>query len=192
MQASWELDLFGRVRRQSEAAFAQYLATEQGQRAVLVTLVGDVASSYLLLRQLDLELEIAQQTVVSNEETVRFYQNRLKGGLSNRLELDTAIANLARTNTLIPQLELQVAVTENTLSLLLGRPPGPIERGEPLASWSVAARHLGGCAGGTAGAAPGCSGGGAATGSGQCQRGRSQGPVFPENFADRPFRHRQR
>jgi multidrug efflux system outer membrane protein len=137
VQASWELDLFGRVQRQSEAAFARYLATEQGQRAVLVTLVGDVASSYLLLRQLDMELEIAHQTVVSNEETVRFYQNRLKGGLSNRLELDTAIANLARTNTLIPQLEFDVATTENRLSLLLGRPPGPIERGEPLSSSHV-------------------------------------------------------
>jgi outer membrane protein, multidrug efflux system len=137
VQVSWELDLFGRIRRQSEAAFARYLATEQGQRAVLVSLVGDVSSNYLLLRQLDLELEIARQTVVSNEETVRFYQNRLKGGLSNRLELDTAVANLARTNTLIPQLERQVAFTENGLSLLLGRPPGPIKRGEPLSAWHV-------------------------------------------------------
>lgn len=137
VQASWELDLFGRIRRQNEAAFARYLATEQGQRAVLVSLVGDVSSNYLLLRQLDLELEIARQTVVSNEETVHFYQNRLKGGLSNRLEVDTAVANLARTNTLIPQLEFQVAFAENALSLLLGRPPGPIERGQPLSAWHI-------------------------------------------------------
>ncbi|MDH4040975.1 MAG: efflux transporter outer membrane subunit [Gammaproteobacteria bacterium] len=137
IQVSWELDLFGRIRRESEAAFAQYLATEQGQRAVLVSLVGDVASNYLLMRQLDLELEIARQTVVSNEETVRFYRNRLEGGLSNRLELDTAVANLARTSNLIPQLERQIAVTENALSLLLGRPPGPIERGDTLS-----ARHM--------------------------------------------------
>ncbi len=136
-QVSWELDFFGRIRRESEAAFAAYLATEQGQRAVLVSLVGDVASNYLLMRQLDLELEIARQTVVTNEETVRFYRNRLEGGLSNRLELDTAVANLARTNTLIPQLQRQIAVTENALSVLLGRPPGPVERGETLS-----ARHL--------------------------------------------------
>lgn len=134
IEVSWELDLFGRIRRLSEAAFAEYLATEQGQRAVLVSLVGDVASNYLFLRQLDLELEIARQTVTSNEETVRFYRNRLQGGLSNRLELDTAVANLARTSTLIPQLERQVAATENALSLLLGRPPGPIERGTALAA----------------------------------------------------------
>lgn len=139
VQVSWELDFFGRVRRESEAAFSQYLATEQGQRAVLVSLVGDVASNYLLMRQLDLELEIAHQTVVANEETVRFYRNRLKGGLSNRLELDTAVANLARTNTLIPQLERQIAVTENALSLLLARPPGPIERGEALSSRQIPA-----------------------------------------------------
>lgn len=134
IQVSWELDLFGRIRRESEAAFAQYLATEQGQRAVLVSLIGDVASNYLLMRQLDLELDIARQTVVSNQETVRFYQDRLKGGLSNRLELDTAVANLARTKTLIPQLERDVAITENALSLLLGRPPGPIERGDTLST----------------------------------------------------------
>ena len=132
IQVSWELDLFGRIRRESEAAFAAYLATEQGQRAVLVALVGDVASNYLLMRQLDLQLEIARRTVVTNEETVRFYQNRLEGGLSNRLELDTAIANLARTANLVPQFERQIAVTENALSLLLGRPPGPVERGETL------------------------------------------------------------
>lgn len=129
IQVSWELDLFGRIRREGEAAFAQYLATEQGQRAVLVSLVGDVASSYLLLRQLDQELDIARQTVVINQETVSFYRNRLKGGLSNRLEVNTAVANLARTNTQIPNLEFQIAVTENAMSLLLGRAPGPIARG---------------------------------------------------------------
>jgi multidrug efflux system outer membrane protein len=139
IQVSWELDLFGRIRRESEAAFAEYLATEQGQRAVLVALVGDVAASYLLMRQLDLELEIARQTVVSNKETVLFYENRLKGGLSNRLELDTAVANLARTSTLIPQLERDVAFTENALSLLLGRPPGPIERGAALTATDLPA-----------------------------------------------------
>ena len=137
IEVSWELDLFGRIRRLSEAAFAEYIATEQGQRAVLVSLVGDVASNYLFLRQLDLELEIARQTVTSNEETVLFYRNRLQGGLSNRLELDTAVANLARTSTLIPRLERQVATTENALSVLLGRPPGPIERGTALTARSV-------------------------------------------------------
>lgn len=136
---SWELDLFGRIRRESEAAFAQYLATEQGQRAVLVALVGDVASTYFLMRQLDLQLEIARQTSISNEETVQFYQKRLQGGLSNRLELDTAIANRARTNSSIPQLRAQIAAAENALSVLLGQPPGPIKRGQVLTDNHVAA-----------------------------------------------------
>jgi multidrug efflux system outer membrane protein len=129
---SWEIDLFGRIRREKEAAFAQYLATEEGRRAALITLVADVASTYLLLRELDLELEVARRTVQTNEETVQYYDRRLKGGVSNRLELDTAVANKARTATVIPQLELQIGLTENALSLLLGRPPGPIARGDAL------------------------------------------------------------
>jgi len=126
---SWELDLFGRIRRDTEAAFASYLATEEGQRAVLVSLVADVASTYLLLREYDLQLDIARQTVVANEETVAYYEKRLRGGLSNRLELDRSVANRARTAALIPQFEQQIALAENAICLLLGRAPGPIERG---------------------------------------------------------------
>lgn len=132
LQVSWELDLFGRVRRQSEAAFAEYLATEQGRRGVLVVLIADVSGTYYFLRQLDLQLEIAQQTAASNDETVQFYEKRLRGGISNRLELGTAIANRARTTALIPDLKVQIAAAENALSVLLGLPPGPIKRGESV------------------------------------------------------------
>jgi len=129
---SWEIDLFGRIRREKEAAFAAYLATEEGRRAAVITLVADVASTYLFLRELDLQLDVAKRTVTTNEETVRFYETRLKGGVSNRLEVDRAVANRARTAVVIPQLEQQIAVAENALSLLLGRPPGPIARGQAL------------------------------------------------------------
>ena len=129
---SWEIDLFGRIRRDKEAAFATYLATEEGRRAALITLVADVASTYLFLRELDLQLDVARRTVQTNEETVQFYEKRLQGGVSNRLEVDRAVANRARTAVVIPQIEQQVAVAENALCLLLGRPPGPIERGGPL------------------------------------------------------------
>jgi multidrug efflux system outer membrane protein len=129
---SWEIDLFGRIRREKEAAFAAYLATEEGRRGVLITLVADVASNYFLLRELDLELEIARRTLVSNDETVAYYQKRLQGGVSNRLEVDQAIANRARTASAIPDIERQIGLTENALSVLLGRPPGPIERGAAL------------------------------------------------------------
>jgi len=129
---SWEIDLFGRLRRQNEAAFALYLATNEARRGVLITLVADVASNYLLLRDLDLQLEIARRTLQANDEMVAFYRNRLQGGVSNRLELDRAIANRARTAVVIPGLEQQIAATENLLSFLLGRPPGTIPRGITL------------------------------------------------------------
>jgi hypothetical protein len=137
LPVSWDIDLFGRIRSEKQAAFAAYLATEQGRRAALVALVGDVASTYLLLRELDLQLEVARRTVGTNEETVRFYDKRLQGGISNRIEVDRAAGNRARTAAVIPQLKQQLAVTENTLCFLLGRPPGPIERGEALSEHHV-------------------------------------------------------
>ena len=129
---AWELDVFGRIRRETEAATAVFLATEQAQRGVLITLVADVAQSYFTLRELDLELEIARRTVQVNDETIRFYQTRLTGGVSNRLEVDQAIANRSRTAATIPDLERQIAIQENQINLLLGRNPGPIPRGTAL------------------------------------------------------------
>src|SRR4051794_6832574 len=125
---SWEIDLFGRVRRQTESAVAIALASEQGRRGVLVTLVGDVASNYFLLRELDLQLEIARQTLRLNDETVTYFQNRLDGGVSNRLELDRIRALREQTAAAIPEIERQMAVAETLISLLLGRPPSPITR----------------------------------------------------------------
>jgi outer membrane protein, multidrug efflux system len=129
---SWELDLFGRLRRNNEAAFARYLSTEEGRRAVLVTLVSDVTSSYFLLRELDLQLEIARRTVTLNDQTVVYYTQRLSGGVSNRLELDQAQANRALTAASIPEIERQIVVLENAISVLAGRPPAAIVRGRTL------------------------------------------------------------
>jgi len=129
---SWEVDLFGRIRRGKESAFAQYLATEEGRRGVLVTLVGDIASAYFSLQELDLELEIARRTLKINDDSVVYYQTRLAGGVSNRLEVDQAKANRAVTATAIPDIEQQIALTENALSVLLGHPPSAITRGQAL------------------------------------------------------------
>jgi multidrug efflux system outer membrane protein len=125
---SWELDLFGRVRRETEAATAIALASEQGRRGVIVTLVGDVATDYFLLRELDLQLLIARETLALNERTVIYFQDRLDGGISNRLEVDLIRANRAHAAAAIPDLERQIAIVENSISMLLGRPPGPIPR----------------------------------------------------------------
>jgi multidrug efflux system outer membrane protein len=129
---AWELDLFGRIRRDSEAAFARYLSTEEGRRAVLVTLVSDVASSYFLLRELDLQRDVAIRTLALNDQTVEYYRTRLAGGVSNRLELDSAVANRSLTAASVPEIERQVAVLENAISVLAGRPPGAVGRGRTL------------------------------------------------------------
>jgi multidrug efflux system outer membrane protein len=129
---AWELDIFGRIQRETEAATSVFLATEQAQRGVLITLVADVAQSYFTLRELDLELEIGQRTLKINEDTVEFYRRRVAGGVSNRLELDSAISNRSRTAATIPELERQIAIQENLINLLLGRNPGPIPRGTVL------------------------------------------------------------
>jgi outer membrane protein, multidrug efflux system len=132
-QLAWDADLFGRIRRGNEAATAVFLSTEQGRRAVLVALVGDVSATYFRLRELDLQLEIARRTLGVNDETVGYFSNRLQGGVSNRLEVDQVTALRASTAATIPQIEQDIAITEDALSLLLGRVPGPIARGRTLA-----------------------------------------------------------
>jgi multidrug efflux system outer membrane protein len=98
------------------------------RRGVLVTLIGDVATNYFRLRELDLQLEIARATLRINDDTVSYFRNRLEGGVSNRLELDRIQANRARTATAIPQIEEEIGTVENAIALLLGRPPGSIMR----------------------------------------------------------------
>jgi multidrug efflux system outer membrane protein len=134
---SWELDLAGRIRRNDEAAFARYLATEEGRRAVLITLVSDVAQNYFRLRELDLQREIAQRTLALNDQTVQYYRDRLGGGVSNRLEVDQAVANRSVTAAAIPEIERQIALTENAISVLAGRPPGAVTRGQTLEAQHV-------------------------------------------------------
>jgi outer membrane protein, multidrug efflux system len=128
----WEIDVFGRIRRQTEAANAIYVATEMDRRGVLIALIADVAQAYFNLRELDLELEVARRTLQLNDETTQFYQRRLDGGVSNRLELNQAIANRARTAAVIPDLERRIVIQENLINFLLGRNPGTIPRGPVL------------------------------------------------------------
>ena len=129
---AWELDVFGRIRREAESATGVFLATEQAQRGVYITLVADVAQSYFILRELDLELEIGRRTLRVNDETIEFYRRRLLGGVSNQLELDQATANRSRTAATIPEIERQIVTQENLINFLLGRNPGPVPRGTVL------------------------------------------------------------
>jgi multidrug efflux system outer membrane protein len=132
LNMAWEFDVFGRIRRETEAATGIFLATEQARRGVLIALIADVAQSYFNLRELDLELEISRRTLAINDETVEFYNRRLFGGVSNRLEVDQAVANRSRTAATVPELERQIATQENLINFLVGRNPGPIPRGAAL------------------------------------------------------------
>ncbi len=132
LSASWEIDLFGRVRRGEEAAVADWMASEEGRRAVVVTLVGDIAEAYFNLRELDEELAIARETRDTRQKTLDLFTQRLGGGVSSRLETAQAEADLAFAAATIPELERFVAQQENLLSFLMGRPPGPIPRGRTL------------------------------------------------------------
>jgi multidrug efflux system outer membrane protein len=128
----WEMDVFGRIRREAEAAGAVYFASEMDRRGVYITLVADIAQFYFDLRELDLELEIARRTLKLNDDTVTFYRSRYETGISNRLEVEQAVANRGRTAAIIPELERRIAVQENLINFLLGRNPGTIARGAVL------------------------------------------------------------
>ncbi len=137
VQLSWEFDLFGRLRRQDESAIALWLASEQGRRSVVVTLIGDLATAYYTLLELDLELDISIKTLKSNTDQVQFYSDRLEGGASNRLEVDQAEANRASTAATLHDVERRIALQENLINLLLGRGPGPVPRGDSLTAQSL-------------------------------------------------------
>lgn len=129
---SWEIDLWGRLRRTNEATAAQYLATEEARRGVYLSLVSDVATAYLQLRSLDMQLETARRTLESRRASYDLVDKRLLGGVGNKLESMQAASAVAQTEASIPDLEQAVFAAENLLCLLLGRPPGPIERGNPI------------------------------------------------------------
>jgi len=126
---AFELDLWGRLRRATEAARAELLAREENRRAVLITLVSDVARTYFGLLELDQELEIARRTLQTREESLQLQRRRFQQGLSTQLDVDRADAEAAVAAATVPDLERRIAQNENALSVLLGRNPGPIARG---------------------------------------------------------------
>jgi multidrug efflux system outer membrane protein len=137
VSAGWELDLWGRIRQLNEAARAQYLASEEGQRAVRLALVAEVASTYFDLRELDEELDIARRTTAAFQDTFDLFDRRLRGGTASGLETARAEALLANAAAQIPVVERNIVATENQLNVLLGRMPGPIARGTSLAEQPV-------------------------------------------------------
>ena len=131
LNAFWEVDFWGRVRRLNESARARFLASEEARRGVRLSLLSEVAADYFRLLELDQELEIASRTTNSFAESLRIFSRRLEGGTASALEAARADAALADATAAIPTILDQISATENQLCLLLGRTPGPIERNGP-------------------------------------------------------------
>jgi multidrug efflux system outer membrane protein len=132
LTASWEIDLWGRIRRQSESAQANMLATDEARRGVILSLVSSVATNYLTLRGLDEQLVIARNTLGTYSESVRLYQLQFKYGQTSQMTVSQAQSQYETAAAQIPQIESQIAQTENAVSILLGRNPGPIPRGKSV------------------------------------------------------------
>jgi multidrug efflux system outer membrane protein len=130
--AAWELDLWGRVRRLDEAARSQYLASEDARRGVELSLVGDVATSYYELLELDEELSISHQATQSFEESLKLFKRQLEGGVASGLDTASAEAAVAASEAQVPDIEMRIALKENQISVLAGRNPGPVARGARL------------------------------------------------------------
>jgi outer membrane protein, multidrug efflux system len=128
----WEIDLFGRIRRMTDAQRAVYFSSEEARRDVRLMIMAEVAQGYFQLRALDEQLEISRRTVKSFQDTLDIFQHRLEGGYASGLETARAQAALSNVAATIPQIESQIVAQENALNLLLGRNPGPIARGAAL------------------------------------------------------------
>jgi len=133
---SWELDLFGKLRRANEAQRANLLASKENQAAVLQSLVAQVASAYFNLREYDLELEYVNASLTARKDSLRLVKARQVGGVGTMLDVDQATSLVAAAQGNAAQLERAAEQTENLIQFLLGKQPGPVARGKSLAEQS--------------------------------------------------------
>jgi multidrug efflux system outer membrane protein len=131
VNATWEIDLWGRIRRQTEAARAQFLASEEARRDVMISLVAEVAQDYFQLLALDRQLQIAIESTNSYGGSLKIFTQRLQGGVASKLETTSAEALLDAAAATVPDLEQQIALQENQINTLLGRNPGSVARTNP-------------------------------------------------------------
>jgi len=128
LNAFWEVDLWGRVRRLNESARAQVLASEEARRGVQLSLLSEVATAYFELLELDEELEIASYTTNSFGESLRIFNQRVEGGTASALAASRAEASFQDAEAALPSIRQRIATTEDRLCILLGRNPAPIRR----------------------------------------------------------------
>ena len=138
VRMSWELDIWGRVRRSNEAARATLFATEDARRGVWLTLVSDLAQAYFQLLALDVQLQIARNSTQAYQGTYDLFLDRLNLGVASKLETSRALGALGSAQATIPQLQSSIVARENQISILLGRTPGLIPRGQPMYAQPVA------------------------------------------------------
>jgi multidrug efflux system outer membrane protein len=129
---SFEVDIWGKLRRATEAARANLLSADETRKTVVTTLVSDVATSYLTMRELDYALDISQQTLKTREESLELTKSRQTGGVSTLLDLRQAEQLVYTAAETIPALQQQIEQTENRITLLLGENPGSVARGRTL------------------------------------------------------------
>ena len=134
LNAAWEIDLWGRIRRATESSRADLLASNDFRRGVVLSLVSQVAQTYFQLLELDAELEIAQRSTKTFGETLELFQRQFEGGIGTKLAVVRGEAALAQAAAGIPDTERAIVSTENAISILLGWPPTPIPRGSALTS----------------------------------------------------------
>ena len=132
MSASWEVDIWGRIRRLTEAARATLLATEEARRGVWLTLVSDLGQAYFELLELDVRLQIARNSTNAYQRTYDLFLDRFNLGVASKLETSRALGALGDAQATIPQLESDILAKENQISILLGKAPTPIPRGKPM------------------------------------------------------------
>jgi len=130
--AAFQLDFFGKLRRATEAARAQLLATQDARQTVILTLVSDVASDYFALLELDLQLQITRETIQTQQDSVKLTTLRVEHGVATKLDILQAQQTLDTANAQVPDLERQIAQEENAINILLGNYPQSVSRGKPL------------------------------------------------------------
>jgi multidrug efflux system outer membrane protein len=132
LNASWELDIWGRIRRSNEAALASLLATEDARRGVWLSLVSDLAQAYFEMLALDVRLQIARDSTEAYQRTYNLFLDRFQQGAASKLETARAQGALGEAQATIPQLESDIVAKENQIGILLGQPPGPVPRGTAM------------------------------------------------------------
>jgi outer membrane protein, multidrug efflux system len=132
LSATWEIDLWGRIQRQSESALANVLATGEARRGVVLTIVAQVAGSYLQLRGLDAQLEVAKRTLQTYKESVDLFTLQFQYGQVSQMNVAQAQSQYESAAAQIPAIESQIAQTMSSLAVLIGRDPGPIARGKSV------------------------------------------------------------